>query len=263
MALQVSVTKDKVTITNLNNVIVNKGEYNVNNCSFSFSQDYNSTPYKRAIFSNLQGELYVQEINNNSCIIPEEILDNKGEVALGVYAYENDGDTLLLRYSPAPASFEIISGSYVENAKTCIPPSDMEDIYKMMEEYANTNLVKKSGDLITGSLKFGNNANTPRLEINSNNGNIYFEPNSVNNLSVLNNRNGSLELNGSNASLYINGGVAGVSISGGLGNLGVSGGDGSIYTNGTRGGVYIGRARPTLTSEIDTVSSRQWCTSSK
>ena len=83
--MNIDVTKTQVTITN--EYILNDKEYNVNQCSFTFSNEYTQNLVKKAIF--VQGTSIVEEpIINNQCLIPSEVL-NRGTFELRVYAYES------------------------------------------------------------------------------------------------------------------------------------------------------------------------------
>lgn len=131
MAIQLDVTANEVKITNAD--IVNKGEYNINTCEFTFSEEFNNLT-KRAVFSNVLDIKYMVTIDNNTCTIPEEILGVVGNLVIGVYGYTNNGDKLVLRYSPEPAEIEIKNGSYVKGIEEAIPSAAATDLYKEVED---------------------------------------------------------------------------------------------------------------------------------
>lgn len=117
-------------------VDVNSGEYNIQNCQFSFSNEYENLT-KMAIFSNEENS-YQVIILNNTCIIPLEILQTDGTIGLGVYAYEVDGDNLIKRYSPKPVFFNVELGSYqLANEITPPSPSVVEQILQELETLSN------------------------------------------------------------------------------------------------------------------------------
>lgn len=127
---------DKHTVTINKNEIVNEGEYNVQACNFQFSSEYDGLP-KIAIFKT---DTVTKQIllSDDSCITPSEVLESTGIVGLGVYAYENDGDNLILRYSPTPAVFTVEPGSYDEgDAPTPPTPSEIEQLQAQITENAN------------------------------------------------------------------------------------------------------------------------------
>lgn len=127
---------DKHTVTIQKNEIVNEGEYNVQSCNFQFTSDYDGLP-KFAIFKT---DTVTKQIalSGNSCITPEEVLQSTGIVGLGVYAYETDGDNLVLRYSPTPAVFTVEPGSYDEGDTPTPPtPSVIEQLQEEITQNAN------------------------------------------------------------------------------------------------------------------------------
>lgn len=127
MAININVTATKVTIQNKSTTILNKGEYNINTCTFSFSSEYDNLE-KRAIFYSIMGNKYITEIKDNSCIIPYEILGLSGTLVIGVFAYRNNADnTLDLRYSPQPDTITVLDGSYSLDAKTSVAAYEYED----------------------------------------------------------------------------------------------------------------------------------------
>ena len=118
---------------------VNSGEYNIQECEFEFSNEYNELT-KMAIFTN-GCESFQAIITDNKCIIPIEVI-KEGNVALGVYGYETDGDKLIKRYSPKPVYFAVEPGSYNLAESTIDPSSDI--ITQILTELENL-----SSDVIT------------------------------------------------------------------------------------------------------------------
>jgi predicted nucleic acid-binding Zn-ribbon protein len=118
---------------NTNNVILSQinqaesGEYNVTECKFNFSSEYNGLT-KIAVFTgaNGEGDAYKLTILNNKCEIPTELLAETQIVQIGVYAYDVDGTELVLRYSPMPTKFFIHKGSFVVNAVNMSKPTATE-----------------------------------------------------------------------------------------------------------------------------------------
>lgn len=116
--------------------IVNEGEYNIQQCNFTFSDEYNGLT-KIAIFSNLNNS-FQTIITNGSCIIPAEILQQEGTLILGVYGYETDGETLIKRYSPTPACFTVSKGSYQLASEVEPPsPSIVEQLEQQISELSD------------------------------------------------------------------------------------------------------------------------------
>lgn len=130
--MNITVTKNQVTVDT--DYILNDGEYNVNTCTFSFSEEYTDELVKKAVF--IKGDTTIEmSILNNSCSIPYEVL-NEGSFEIHVFAYEVDGEELVLRYSPSYASAYVRSGSFVENAEAPeeITPTQFEQYMQAMND---------------------------------------------------------------------------------------------------------------------------------
>lgn len=143
----VKVTKDIVKIVD-ENYILNKGEYKVNRCYFQFSEEYTDDLVKKAIFEHGDTKIEVV-IANNECDIPYEVL-NYDTFELRVYAYQVDGEDLILRYSPTYTNAYLRAGSYDADATHGeeITPSQFEQY----EQALNDGLVtvnSKLGDIDT------------------------------------------------------------------------------------------------------------------
>ena len=135
--MQINVTKNKVSIEAGHTA--NEGEYNIRQCDFSFSEDYTDDLVKEAVFSK-DGKSYKEVIIDNTCIIPIEVLEKKGTITIGVYAYsvkEESGEEILeKRFSPAPAKIFMDYGSYVKEAEnSSVPtPTEMEQIQTIVND---------------------------------------------------------------------------------------------------------------------------------
>lgn len=128
------VSKNNITV--LRPEVVNEGEYNVSPCKFNFDSIYSGL-VKKAVFTNYLVEgSYEVPILNDKCIIPSEVLAKNGEITLGVYAYEVQGNELKLRYSPTPVHIEVNKGSFIEGTVSpeVITPSQFEQYMQAMEE---------------------------------------------------------------------------------------------------------------------------------
>ena len=117
-------TKDKL----------NSGEYNIHEVQFEFDNVYNEL-IKKAVFSNKEHS-YLVDITNGSCIIPYEVLEEKGDINIGAYGYSTDGDKLVLRYSPSPVFVHIDVGSYRDSYDNYKQPTAdvVEQLTKRIEE---------------------------------------------------------------------------------------------------------------------------------
>lgn len=146
--MNISVTKNKVSINT--DYVLNDKEYNVNKCYFSFSEEYTDDLVKKAVF--IQGSSTIEmSIINNQCEIPSEVL-NQGTFEIHVYAYEVDGEELIIRYSPTYDTAYVRAGSYVENATNTEPltPTDKEQIEQNIVNLQN-DLLTKQDTLISGT----------------------------------------------------------------------------------------------------------------
>lgn len=133
--MNISVTKNKVSINT--DYVLNDKEYNVNKCYFSFSEEYTDDLVKKAVF--IQGSSKIEmSIINNQCEIPSEVL-NQGTFEIHVYAYEVDGENLVVRYSPTYDTAYVRAGSYVENTEDpeVITPTQFEQYMQAMNDGLN------------------------------------------------------------------------------------------------------------------------------
>lgn len=128
---------------NINNVLtkqidqIESGEYNVTECNFIFSSEYDNLT-KKAVFTGEDGTAYLETIIDNNCSIPSEILEVSQVVEIGVYAYSVDGEELILRYSPEPTQFYIHQGSYKEASNSTPPtPTEIEQLQAQITTNAN------------------------------------------------------------------------------------------------------------------------------
>lgn len=132
--------KVQVTVNNVKIIepsILNENEYNIHECEFEFTEEYNGLT-KKAVFTNEADETYVETIVDNKCSIPSEVLKDKENVKLGVYAYDVDNEELLLRYSPRPTEFYVHEGSYKEGQNSTPPtPSEIEQLQAQITTNAN------------------------------------------------------------------------------------------------------------------------------
>ena len=106
--MKIDVTRTEVVVGN--GYIVNKGEYKINPCEFTFSEEYTAELVKKAVFDDGKTEKEMAIINNK-CDIPYEVLDSDSFV-LRVYAYQVVNEELELVYSPTPATVYLREGSY-------------------------------------------------------------------------------------------------------------------------------------------------------
>ena len=140
--MNINVTKNKVTVNT--DYILNEGEYHVNKCKFTLSEEYTNDLVIKAIFND-GVNLKEMVIANGECNIPYEVLGSES-FTLGVYAFETNGDELVLRYSPTPDNVYVRAGSYQPGATEGeeITPSQFEQYEQALNdglnEVANVNI---------------------------------------------------------------------------------------------------------------------------
>lgn len=121
--MNINVTTTKV---NIDDESLNKGEYNVRECNFTFSEEYEGLVCK-ALFTVTKTKLtYEQSIVNGKCNIPYETTVNRGKVIVGVIGYEVEDEELVKRYSPEPDEFFVLDGSYIEDIENQSTPTPTE-----------------------------------------------------------------------------------------------------------------------------------------
>ena len=126
---------------------VNELEVNVTKMQFEFDEIIPTNYVKKAFFTNGNVSKVI-ELANDECNIPVEVLYKKGQVRLGVIAYEVQDETLIERFNPRPAYFQVWEGSMVEADNTePITPTDKEQIEQML---SNIQLgITKEGKIVT------------------------------------------------------------------------------------------------------------------
>jgi hypothetical protein len=118
--------------------LTNEKEINVTKCHFVFDDDITDEFVKEAYFTLktvTESNTYKQIIVNNECDIPNEVLEKKGIIELGVVAYKIDNEDVEIRYNPTPCSFETLKGSLkdAENSEP-ITPSEMEQYEQILND---------------------------------------------------------------------------------------------------------------------------------
>ena len=126
---------------------VNELEVNVTKVQFIFDDTIPSSYVKKAFFTLGDTSIEVLLVNDE-CYIPNEVLAKKGQVRIGVIAYEVQDETLIERYNPSPAYFMVSEGSMIEADNTePITPTDKEQIEQML---SNIQLgITKGGKIVT------------------------------------------------------------------------------------------------------------------
>lgn len=113
--------------------LVNEKELGVSKCKFEFDERITEDFTKEAYFT-FNGNTYKQIIVNNECDFPHEVLEENGEVEIGVVAFKIDGDNEI-RFNPSPRRFYSLIGSLkdAENSEP-ITPSEMDQFEQALNE---------------------------------------------------------------------------------------------------------------------------------
>lgn len=134
---------------------INEKEINVTEINFEFSSEIEDELTKEAYFT-CNGTTYKEIIVNNKCDIPYEVIENQGQVEIGVVAYEIQNEEYVKRYNPSPVYVSILSGSYKENAENSQPitPSELEQFEQALNdglresENVDIDAIKQNGETI-------------------------------------------------------------------------------------------------------------------
>lgn len=148
--MNIQVTPHTITLTRTTSI--NAGEYNITPCVFEFSEEYSNLT-KEAVFSTCSTTVKTA-ILNNQCIIPFEVLQEPGNVLIGVFGYDTEDDELILRYSPKPMYFNVVNGSFKEGNDPDLPaPTEwelvLEQINEAIEKTNNLDITVEKTDHIT------------------------------------------------------------------------------------------------------------------
>lgn len=136
--------------------IINEKEINITKCEFEFDEDI-TNDFVKDVYFTLNDETYkISNIQNNECDIPNEVLNKKGMVELGVVAYLIENEKYVKRYNPTSTFFPSERGSLKEEYENSeeLTPSDKEQMEQAIQEMETKvdNLdidASKSGDTTT------------------------------------------------------------------------------------------------------------------
>lgn len=111
---------------------INEKEIDISKCYFEFDEEITDDYVKEAYFT-LKDDTYKQIIQNDECDFPSEVLEEKGDIELGVVAFLVENEEEIKRYNPSPAYFDTWKGSLkeAENSEP-ITPSDKEQIEQQL-----------------------------------------------------------------------------------------------------------------------------------
>lgn len=116
--------------------IINEKEINITKCEFEFDEEI-TNDFVKDVYFTLNDETYkISNIQNNECDIPNEVLNKKGMVELGVVAYLIENEEYVKRYNPTSTFFPSERGSLKEEYENSeeLTPSDKEQMEQAIQE---------------------------------------------------------------------------------------------------------------------------------
>lgn len=149
--MKLSVTQNKIEITE--GSLVNQGEYLATPLDFEFTKSYDGLVKYAVFIKKEDGATYKVPLVDDACDIPAEVLTEKGEFALGVYAFEvGENDELKLRYSPTPIKIQVDPGSYREGAINAgeLTPTDTEIYMQKIQALIDDLTTKRDSGYFNG-----------------------------------------------------------------------------------------------------------------
>ena len=128
--MKLKVQPHKITIDE--SALVNEKEINITKVQFEFV-DIPENYVKEAYFTYGDNS-YKVILQDNECDIPNEVLQQKGDVEIGCVAYLVDGDNIT-RYNPSPVYVNTLIGS-LKDAQNSEPitPTDKEQIEQAIQD---------------------------------------------------------------------------------------------------------------------------------
>lgn len=151
MPIKINATAKEVTVENWN---VLSGEYG-NTATVVLDESFNSCDVVIANFDCKDG-VFESVVSSGGCEIP--CFASAGVVNVGVYGYDQNGTTLVLRVSPTPTLERVEQGSYIQGGTPTPQPSSgtyqqlLDKIDKKTERMKIT--VTKSGNTFTADKTF-------------------------------------------------------------------------------------------------------------
>ena len=113
---------------------VNEKEINITKCEFEFSEEITNDYVKEAYFT-YKNNTYKQIITNDQCDIPSEVLEEKGQIEIGVVAFLVENEEEIKRYNPSPVYITTWEGSLKDAENTePITPTDKEQMEQAIQD---------------------------------------------------------------------------------------------------------------------------------
>lgn len=148
-----------------NDPLLASGGQNEDEIEFSFCPLWDGFG-KTAVFYRTPAEVYNSSIVNNRCIIPAEVLVDKGEIFFGVFGSKGDAirTTEVIKYN-------VVQGALLSGKKPAEPTPDIyiQLMTRLGEiEQRAVNAVQRTGDTMTGDLHLvGKNVYANQLATNA------------------------------------------------------------------------------------------------
>lgn len=116
----------------LNTPVITSGDVNYDTITFDFCSKWDGFA-KTAIFYRTKDEVYYQILDeSDSCLIPREVLTEKGTIYIGVFGSKDD-----VTITSQVLSYKIQEGAITENTKPSDPTPDIYD--QLIAKYAEYN----------------------------------------------------------------------------------------------------------------------------
>lgn len=124
--------------------LVNEKELNITKVQFVFEEEMQD--FVKEAYFTLKNNTYKVILENNECNIPYEVLEEKGQLEIGVVAFKIENDTEI-RYNPSPVYINTLSGSLKDAVNSEeYTPTDKEQIEQMLD---NINIDANKQGIIT------------------------------------------------------------------------------------------------------------------
>ena len=114
------------------------GNVNYYKCKFTFSDEWAELA-KFAVFSR-KDMTYTIEIKDGSCLMPKEVLEESGNIAIGVFG-TNASETEYIRISTNPVTALVSTGAYKEGDTPETPTPDVWEEYLKQIKNAAANII--------------------------------------------------------------------------------------------------------------------------
>ena len=114
------------------------GNVNYYKCKFTFSDEWAELA-KFAVFSR-KDRTYTIEIKGGSCLMPKEVLEESGNIAIGVFG-TNASETEYIRISTNPVTALVSTGAYKEGDTPETPTPDVWEEYLKQIKNAAANII--------------------------------------------------------------------------------------------------------------------------